>query len=164
MLRIKFRTKKLVGAHVYPLPLLAVELGGSLRFQYIIIFQTCKSFDTLSFTQVRGDAVYFGRNMLIKNHCNFFNVNTFLKSVSTSKRQVTYDLDIDLDTTTHKIIGVVGNPLYLAMPVSIYPPSEISSFTVVENVFTLTVHVLTDSRVFLYKNNRFLINYLVIFA
>ncbi len=56
-----------------------------------------------------------------------FKVNTFLNSVSTSKSQVTYDLDtdrvtydldIDLGTTMHKIIGVVGNPLYLAMPVS----------------------------------------------
>ncbi len=35
-----------------------------------------------------------------------FNVNTFLKSVSTSKSRVTYDVD----TTTHKIIGVVGSP------------------------------------------------------
>ncbi len=52
----------------------------------------------------------------------FFNVNTFLKSVSTLKSRVTYDLDAnldtDLDTTTHKIIGVVGGPLYLALPVS----------------------------------------------
>ncbi len=46
----------------------------------------------------------------------FFNVNTFLKSVSTSKSRVTYYLDTDwvtydLDTTTHKIIGVVGSSL-----------------------------------------------------
>ncbi len=35
--------------------------------------------------------------------------------VPTSKsRRMTYDLDTDLDTTTHKIIGVVGSPLYLA--------------------------------------------------
>ncbi len=52
-----------------------------------------------------------------------FNLNMFLKSVSTSKSRVTYDLDTDrvtydLDTTTHNIIGVVGNPLYLATPVS----------------------------------------------
>ncbi len=53
-----------------------------------------------------------------------FNLNTFLKSVSTSKSRVTYDLDIDrvtydLDTTTHKIIGVVGSPstsLHLYLP------------------------------------------------
>ncbi len=57
----------------------------------------------------------------------FFNVNTFLKSVFTSKSRVTYDLDTDrvtydlntdLDTTTHKIIGIVWSPLYLATPVS----------------------------------------------
>ncbi len=58
-------------------------------------------------------------------------MNTFLKSVSTSKSRETYDLDTDrvtydLDTTRHKIIGVVGSPLYLAT-------GEISSFTVVEN-------------------------------
>ncbi len=52
-----------------------------------------------------------------------FNVNTFLKLVSTLKSRVTYDLDTDrvtydLDTTTRKIIGVVGSPLYLATPVS----------------------------------------------
>ncbi len=54
-----------------------------------------------------------------------FNMNTFLKSVSTSKSRVTYDLDtdrvtydLDTGTTTHKIIGVVGSPLYLATPVS----------------------------------------------
>ncbi len=79
-----------------------------------------------------------------------FNVNTFLKSVSTSKSRVTYDLDtdrvtydldIDLGTTTHKIIGVVGSPLYLR-------PSEISSFTVVENVFTFTVQALTQTAEF----------------
>ncbi len=41
----------------------------------------------------------------------------FLKSVSTSKSRVTYDLDtdkvkydLDTGTTTHKIIGVVGSP------------------------------------------------------
>ncbi len=44
-----------------------------------------------------------------------FNVNTFLKSVSTSKSRVTYDLNTDrvtydLDTTMHKSIGVVGSP------------------------------------------------------
>ncbi len=44
------------------------------------------------------------------------NVNTFLKSVSTSKSRVTYDLDTD--TTMHKIMGVVGSSLYLAMPLS----------------------------------------------
>ncbi len=38
-----------------------------------------------------------------------FNVNTFLKLVSTSKSRVTYYLDTD--TTTRKIIGVVGSPL-----------------------------------------------------
>ncbi len=59
----------------------------------------------------------------------FFNVNTFLKSVSTSKSRVTYDLDtdrvtFDLDTTMHKIIGVVGSPLYLAMPVSTALPKS----------------------------------------
>ncbi len=52
-----------------------------------------------------------------------FNLNTFLKSVSTSKSQVTYDLNTDrvtydLDTTMYKIIGVVGSPLYLATPES----------------------------------------------
>ncbi len=47
-----------------------------------------------------------------------FNLNTFLKSLSTSKSRVTYDLDTDLDTTTHKITVVVGSPLYLATPVS----------------------------------------------
>ncbi len=51
-----------------------------------------------------------------------FNLNTFLKSVSTSKSRVIYDLDTDrvtydLDTTTHKIIVVVGSPLHLATPV-----------------------------------------------
>ncbi len=52
-----------------------------------------------------------------------FNVNTFLKSISTSKSRVTYDLD----TTKHKIIGVVGSPLYLAAPVStILPKSHLS--------------------------------------
>ncbi len=50
----------------------------------------------------------------------YFNVNTFLKSVSTSKSRVTYDLDTDLNTTTHKIIGVVGSLLYLATPVSTF--------------------------------------------
>ncbi len=55
----------------------------------------------------------------------FFNVNTFLKSVSTSKSRVTYDLDTD--TTTHKIIRVVGSPLYHATPVSIaLPKSHVS--------------------------------------
>ncbi len=67
-----------------------------------------------------------------------FNVNMFLKSVSTSKSRVTYDLDTDrvtydldtdrvtydLDTTMHKIIGVVGSPLYLAMPVSTALPKS----------------------------------------
>ncbi len=47
------------------------------------------------------------------------NVNTFLKSISTSKsrvtydldtNRVTYDLDTDTNTTTQKIIGVEGNP------------------------------------------------------
>ncbi len=81
----------------------------------------------------------------------FFNVNTFLKLVYTLKSWVTYDLDTDrvtydLDTTTHKIIGVVGSPstslrLY-------YHPSKISSFTVVEKVFTLTVCVLTQTAEF----------------
>ncbi len=47
-----------------------------------------------------------------------FNMNTFLKSVSASKSQVTYDLDTVTDTTTHKIFGVVRCPLYLASPVS----------------------------------------------
>ncbi len=47
-----------------------------------------------------------------------FNVNTFLKSVSTLKIRVTYDLNTDTDTTTHKIIEVVGSPLYLPSPVS----------------------------------------------
>ncbi len=48
---------------------------------------------------------------------SIFNVNTFLKSVFTSKSRVTYDLDtdrvtydLDTDTTMHKIIGVVGSP------------------------------------------------------
>ncbi len=56
----------------------------------------------------------------------YFNENTFLKSVSTSKSRVTYYLDtdrvtydrdtdrvtfdLDTNTTTHKIIGVVGSP------------------------------------------------------
>ncbi len=60
-----------------------------------------------------------------------FNVNTFLKSVSTSKSRVTYDLntdrvtyDLDTDTKTHKIIGVVGSLLYLAMPVSTALPKS----------------------------------------
>ncbi len=63
-------------------------------------------------------------------------MNTFLKLVSTSKSRVTYDLDTDrvtydldtnLDTTTHKIIGVVGSPLTLAMPVSsALPKSHLS--------------------------------------
>ncbi len=58
-----------------------------------------------------------------------FNVNTFLKSVSTAKSRVKYNLDTDrvtydLDTTTHKIIGVVGSPLYLAMPVSTALPKS----------------------------------------
>ncbi len=46
-----------------------------------------------------------------------FNVNSFLKSVSTSKSRETYDLDTDrvtydlhTETTTHKINGVVGAP------------------------------------------------------
>ncbi len=51
-----------------------------------------------------------------------FNVNTFLKSVSPSKSRVTYDLDTD--TTTHKIIGIVGSPLYLATPVSTTLPKS----------------------------------------
>ncbi len=38
--------------------------------------------------------------------------------------RVTYDLDIDLDTTTHKIIGVVGSPLYLATPISTALPKS----------------------------------------
>ncbi len=60
-----------------------------------------------------------------------FNVNMFLKSVSTSKSRVTYDLDtdrvtydLDTNTTTHKIIGVVGSPLYLATPVSTTLPKS----------------------------------------
>ncbi len=60
-----------------------------------------------------------------------FNVNTFLKSVSTSKSRVTYDLDtdrvtydLDTDTTTYKIIGVVGSLLYLATPVSTALPKS----------------------------------------
>ncbi len=62
-----------------------------------------------------------------------FNVNTFLKSVSTSKSRVTYDLDTDrvtydldtnLNTTTHKIIGVVGGPFYLASPISTALPKS----------------------------------------
>ncbi len=58
-----------------------------------------------------------------------FNLNMFLKSVSTSKSRVTYDLDTDrvtydLDTTTHKIIGVVGSPLYLPTPVSTTLPKS----------------------------------------
>ncbi len=85
-------------------------------------------------------------------------MNTFLKSVSTSKSRVTYDLDTDrvtydlnTGTTTQKIIGVVGSTstslrLYLR-------PSEISSFTVVENVFTLTVGVLTQTAEFLVKTH-----------
>ncbi len=61
--------------------------------------------------------------MIIAEKFENFNVNTFLKSVSTSKSRVTYDLDTDrvtydLDSIMHKIIGVVGNPLYLATPVS----------------------------------------------
>ncbi len=57
----------------------------------------------------------------------------FLKSVSTSKSRVTYDLDThrvayDLDTnlhtTTHKIIGVMGSSLYLATPVSTTLPKS----------------------------------------
>ncbi len=72
----------------------------------------------------------------------------FLKSVSTSKSRVTFDLDTDrvtydLDTTTHKIIGVVGSPS-LPHYTGIYCPSEISSFTVVE-IFTLTIRVLTQT-------------------
>ncbi len=61
-----------------------------------------------------------------------FNLNTFLKSISTSKSRVTYDLNTDrgtydLDTTIHKIIGVVGSPVYLAMPVSTpLPKSHLS--------------------------------------
>ncbi len=51
-------------------------------------------------------------------------MNTFLKSVSTSKSRVTYDLDTDIDTTTHKIIGVVGSPFYLAIPVSTALPKS----------------------------------------
>ncbi len=67
-------------------------------------------------------------------------MNTFLKSVSTSKSRVTYDLDtdrvtydldtdrvtydLDTDTTKHKIIGVVGSPLYLATPVSTALPKS----------------------------------------
>ncbi len=35
-----------------------------------------------------------------------------------------YDLNTDLDATTHKIIGVVGSPLYLAKPVSITLPKS----------------------------------------
>ncbi len=61
----------------------------------------------------------------------FLNENTFLKSVSTSKSQVTYDLDTDrvtydfnTDTTMHKIIGVVVSPLYLATPVSTTLPKS----------------------------------------
>ncbi len=62
-----------------------------------------------------------------------FHLNTFLKYVSTSKSQVTYDLDTDrvtydlntdLDTTTHKIIGVVGSPIYLTTPVSTTLPKS----------------------------------------
>ncbi len=92
----------------------------------------------------------------------FSNVNTFLKSVSTSKSRVTYDLDTD--TTAHKIIGVVGSPL-LPRYACIYRPSEISSFTVisiskqmmeaVENIFTLTVGVLTQTAEFFYKKIKF---------
>ncbi len=91
-----------------------------------------------------------------------FNLNTFLKSVSISKSRVTYNLDTDrvtynldtdkvtydLDTTTHKIIGVVGSPL--PRYACVYHPSEISSFTVVENVFTLTDRVLTQTAEFFF--------------
>ncbi len=44
----------------------------------------------------------------------------FLKLVSTSKSRVTYDLD----TTMHKIIGVVGSSFYLATPVSTALPKS----------------------------------------
>ncbi len=60
--------------------------------------------------------------------------------------RVTYDLDTKLDTTTHKIIGVVGAPSTSLL--LIYRPSEISSSTVVKNVFTLTVRVLTQTAEF----------------
>ncbi len=65
---------------------------------------------------------------------HFFNVNTFLKLVSTSKSRVTYDLDTD--TTTHKIIGEVGSPLYLAMPVSTaLPKSHLSLLNLANSCF-----------------------------
>ncbi len=66
---------------------------------------------------------------------------------------MTYDLAIDrvtydLDTTTNKIIGVVGAPSTSLR--RIYSPSEISSFTVVKNVFTLTFRVLTQTAEFFF--------------
>ncbi len=70
---------------------------------------------------------------------------------------MTYDLDTDrvtydLDTTTHKIIEVVGSPLYLATPVSTaLLKSHLSLVTVVENVFMLTLHVLTQTAEFFFN-------------
>ncbi len=70
----------------------------------------------------------------IFNFFFFFNVNTFLKSVSTLKSPVTHDLDTD--TTTHIIIGVVGSCLYLAMPVSTaLPKSHLSLLNLAFAVF-----------------------------
>ncbi len=78
---------------------------SSLKFIWFIIFKFWS---------------FFNQRQISQNFENFlhFNVNTFFKWVPTSKSQVTYDLDTDLDTdtTTHKIIGVVGSPstsLYL---------------------------------------------------
>ncbi len=75
----------------------------------------------------------FAQIIIIVTISIIFNVNTFFKSVSTSKNRVTYDLDTnrvtydldtDTDTTTHKIIGVVRSPLYLATPVSTALPKS----------------------------------------
>ncbi len=58
------------------------------------------------------------KSRIRRDFSSLFNVNMFFKWVPTSKSRVTYDLDTDFDTSTHKIIGVVGSPLYLATPVS----------------------------------------------
>ncbi len=83
-----------------------------------------------------------------------FNVNTFLKLVPASKIRVTYDLHRHHKAQNYWTSGEPPLPRYAY----IYRPSEISSFTVisiskqmlevVENVFTLTVRVLTQTAEF----------------
>ncbi len=94
---------------------------------YMFTYMECNAEICIDYAGRKGHshscACFFLNCCLMILKFRIFNVNTFLKSVFTSKSRVTYDLDTDrvtynLDIKTHKIIGVVGSPLYLATPVS----------------------------------------------